>query len=126
MPSHITDQFRIINANNFVESIKVDTENYYTWLGLPDPTNSIVGGSSEWNNSPPNPIDNFENQNDYHDTMLFFKKITEEHVSRVIRRINWASGQKYDMYRHDISINKLTNVTSSTSLYTSVPFCKQI
>ena len=64
MPSHITDQFRIINSNNFVESIKRDTENYYTWLGLPDPTNSLVGGSSGWNNSPPNPIDNFENQND--------------------------------------------------------------
>ena len=119
MPSHITDQFRIINANNFVGSIKVDTENYYTWLGLPDPTNQIVGGSSGWNNSPPNPIDNFENQNDYHDTMLFFKKITEEHVSRVIRRINWASGQKYDMYRHDISIDNLTNVTNTTSLYSS-------
>jgi len=119
MPSHITDQFRIINSNNFVESIKRDAENYYTWLGLPDPTNSLVGGSSGWNNSPPNPIDNFENQNDYHDTMLFFKKITGEHVSRVIRRINWASGQKYDMYRHDISINKLSNITNSTSLYTA-------
>tara|TARA_S200002703_G_scaffold46491_2_gene40357 strand:+ start:2527 stop:4080 length:1554 start_codon:yes stop_codon:yes gene_type:complete len=119
MPSHITDQFRIINSNNFIGSIKRDTENYYTWLGLPDPTNSIVGGSSGWNSNPPNPIDNFKNQNDYHDTMLFFKKITEEHVSRVIRRINWESGQKYDMYRHDISINKLSNVTNATSLYTS-------
>ena len=119
MPAHITDQFKIINANNFVESVKRTTENYYTWLGLPDPTNTLVGGASNWNSSTPNPIDNFENQNDYHDTMLFFKKITISDVKRVVRRINWVSGQKYDIYRHDISVNNLTNVTSSTTIYSS-------
>lgn len=119
MPAHITDQFRIINSNNFFESIKRSTENYYTWLGLPDPTNTLVGGVSNWNSNTPSPVDNFENQNEYHDTMLFFKKITDTDAKRVIRRLNWTSGQKYDMYRHDISVSNLTNVTASTNLYSS-------
>ena len=119
MPAHITDQFRIINSNHFVDSITRTDENYYTWLGLPDPTNTVVGGAANWNSSPPNPVDNFYSQNDYHDTMLFFKKITEGDVKRVIRRVNWTTGQKYDMYRNDISVNNLTNVTSSTNLYSA-------
>lgn len=119
MPAHITDQFRIINANNFVGSIENVNENYYTWLGLPDPTNTVVGGDPSWNSNPPAPIDNFQNQNDYHDTMLFFKKVNVSDVRRVIRRINWTSGTKYDMYRSDISVNNLSNVTESTNLYNS-------
>lgn len=119
MPAHITDQFRIINSNHFIDSISRSDENYYTWLGLPDPTNTVVGGNLTWNSAPPSPIDNFYSQNEYHDTMLFFKKITEGDVKRVIRRINWTSGQKYDMYRGDISVNNLSNATSSTNLYSS-------
>lgn len=119
MPAHITDQFRVINANNFFESIRRSGENYYTWLGLPDPTNVLVGGQSNWNTNTPNPIDNDENQNSYHDTMLFFKKITDKDVKRVIRRVNWTSGIKYDMYRGDISVTNLTNVTKTTTLYDS-------
>ena len=119
MPAHITDQFRIINANNFVDSIIDSTKNYYTFLGFPDPTNTLVGGTSDWSTNTPNPIDNFKNQNDYHDTMLFFKKITISDVKRVIRRINWTSGQTFDVYRPDVSSSDISSVTGSTSLYES-------
>lgn len=119
MPAHITDQFRIINANNFVDSIQDSTKNYYTFLGFPDPTNTLVGGTATWSNNTPNPIDNFKNQNDYHDTMLFFKKITITDVKRVIRRLNWTSGQTYDMYRPDVSASDVASVTGSTNLYES-------
>lgn len=119
MPAHLTDQFRIINANNFIDSIKDVNKNYYTFLGFPNPTNTLVGGTSDWSSNTPNPIDNFKNQNDYHDTMLFFKKITISDVKRVIRRINWKPGQSYDMYRPDVSVSKTSEVTGSTGLYDS-------
>jgi len=119
MPAHITDQFRIINANNFVDSIQDSTKNYYTFLGFPDPTNTLVGGTATWSTNTPNPIDNFKNQNDYHDTMLFFKKIAITDVKRVIRRLDWTSGQTYDMYKPNISSSNVASVTGSTSLYES-------
>ena len=37
----------------------------------------------------------------------------------MIRRVNWTSGIKYDMYRGDISVANLTNVTKTTTLYDS-------
>lgn len=119
MPAHITDQFRIINANNFVDSIEDSTKNYYTFLGFPDPTNTLVGGTSDWSSNTPSPIDNFKNQNDYHDTMLFFKKITTSDAKRVIRKIVWKSGQSYDMYKGTISPTNTSSITGSTNLYDS-------
>ena len=35
MSALVTDQFRILNATNFVESI--DNNSYYVWVGLTNP-----------------------------------------------------------------------------------------
>ena len=34
MPAIVTDQFRILNANNFVESVEADQNSYYVFIGL--------------------------------------------------------------------------------------------
>jgi hypothetical protein len=47
------------------------------------------------------------------------KKISYSDVAPVVRRINWESGRIYDMYRHDISIDKRSNQNEATSLYSS-------
>ena len=48
MPAIISDQFRILNAENFVKSVSGvgDTSNkYYTFIGLPNSNDSAAGGS---------------------------------------------------------------------------------
>ena len=63
MPAIVTDQFRILNANNFVESVESDKNAYYVFIGLSNPTGTPspsvqvgYGRSSDWNktNSTPN------------------------------------------------------------------------
>ena len=37
MAAIVTDQFRILNANNFIETVENPTNSYYIFLGLTDP-----------------------------------------------------------------------------------------
>ena len=126
MPAIITDQYRILNAETFIDSfVGIGTtgkNNYYTFLGHPDPTNltdAIGYGDASWGTEPPNPVDNFDQENRYHDSMLFLKKITSSDVRRVIPRINWQSGTVYEMYRNNYSATNRTSQTSNSSLYGS-------
>jgi hypothetical protein len=115
MSAIITDQLRISNALSFLDKINNSTNSYYVFLGLSNPTEYL----STWENSPPFQRDNFDEENKCWDTMFSLKKISPSDVSPVVRRINWESGRIYDMYRHDISIDKRSNQTLSTSLYSS-------
>lgn len=124
MPALITDQFRINSASNFISSIENEENSYYVFLGLPNPDKDLYGRTSEWqvDNSGgvvPNPIDNDDYRSHYKDTMLFGKKITSSNARRVVRRVDWVAGKKYDMYRHDYSSINLTSVTQKSRLYDS-------
>jgi len=127
MPAIITDQFRISNAETFVQSFSGigTTSYYYTFLAHPEPKNTSFSGVTVRNyqsvtgTSPNVPKDSFEQENAYHDSMLFAKRITADDVARVIPNRVWTSGETYDMYRNDIDIDNTTNVTSSTNLYDS-------
>ena len=63
MPAVVTDQFRILNASNFVDSVLDSNNSYYAFLGLPNPTAVGFGRSDTWNtgnsNSVPSPTDNW-------------------------------------------------------------------
>ena len=124
MPALITDQFRINNATNFVSSIENDANSYYIFLGLPNPNQDLFGRSLDWqiNSSSgivPNPTDNDSYRSHYKDTAVFGKKITSSNTRRVIRRIDWVAGNKYDMYRDDYSSTNLTAITQKSRLYDS-------
>tara|TARA_B100000085_G_scaffold209214_1_gene193115 strand:- start:1396 stop:2970 length:1575 start_codon:yes stop_codon:yes gene_type:complete len=124
MSAIITDQFRILNAETFIKSftgVGGTANNYYTFLGHPDPTRTLVEnyGDSNWAGSPPDPRDSFEQENLYYDSMMFLKKIGTSDVSRVVRRINWTVGTTYDVYKGDVDINKASLVTNAKSLYDS-------
>ena len=116
MAAIITDQFRILNANNFIDSIENSSNSYYAFLGLPNP-NVGFGGTTQWDSNTPSPVDNFNYISHYHDTMMFGKKITSSNARRVIKRIDWSSNTKYEMYRHDYSIEKPSPITNSSRLY---------
>jgi hypothetical protein len=117
MPALVTDQFRILNASNFVDSINNTSNSYYVFVGLPNPNIVGFGRTSDWDTNTPNPIDSFNNLNHTKSTVLFGKKITGANVRRVIRRIDWTRGSKYEIYRHDYSILNTTPITQSARLY---------
>ena len=76
MSAIITDQIRILNAKNFVAGVSSSSNSYYTFVGLTEPTKI----QATWNNNPPAPIDSFNDQNDYYDTMIALKKVTSSDV----------------------------------------------
>jgi hypothetical protein len=121
MSAIISDQFRILNAETFVKSftgIGTTTNVYYTFIGLPNSTDTATGsGTTDWNTNTPSPKDMFKEQNDYYDTMLALKKITTQDVRRMVRKVNWNSSVKYDMYRHDYNVSNLSPVAGATNLY---------
>ena len=125
MPALITDQFRINNANNFISSIEDESNSYYVFLGLPNPAEDLFGRNGNWQTTEnlsgivPNPTDNEDYKSHYKDTALFGKKVTSANARRVIRRVDWVVGKKYDMYRHDYSSSNLTPVTQKARLYDS-------
>ena len=120
MSAFVTDQFRILNAGSFVESIS--NNSYYAFLGLSNPTAAGFGRTSDWNSSTTNnPVDNFQHLSHYRDTSLFGKKITTENARRVIRKVEWISNNQYDMYRHDYgqyeNRNNPAPITKALKLY---------
>mgnify|MGYP003314166013 CR=1 FL=1 len=120
MSAFVTDQFRILNAGSFVESIS--NNSYYAFLGLSNPTPGSVGfgRTDNWDTSTTNnPVDNLQYLSHYRDTSLFGKKITAENARRVIRKIEWVSNTSYDMYRHDYRQGNESPVSKTVRLYDS-------
>ena len=115
MAAIITDQIRILNAKNFVGAISTSTNSYYAFVGLPNPNNI----QSDWNTTPPSPVDNFNSENDYWDTIIALKKLTSSDVKQVVRKNSWFSGTTYDYYRHDYSVTNVPKNSSGTSLYSA-------
>ena len=113
MSAIITDQIRVLNAKNFISGITTSDNSYYAFVGLPNPT-SI---QSDWDNDPPAPIDNFNDANDYWDTILALKKISSSDVMQVVKKSSWSSGTTYDYYRPDYDITNRPPNSQGTSLY---------
>ena len=121
MAAIVTDQFRILNASNFIDSVTSGNNSYYVFLGLDNPTlNGYFGGrNTNWNSDVPVPTDNLEYLSHYRDTSLFGKRITSSNIRRLVRKVNWTSNTSYEMYRHDYSIQNPTPNSNSSRVYDS-------
>lgn len=125
MAALITDDFRLFNADNFIESVTNSDNAYYIFIGLPNPTgvpgagNPGFGRTTTWNDDPPAPIDNFAYIRHVYDTMMYGRRITPANVRRIIRKIDWERGQRYDQYRDDYSVFNVAPNTGSARLYDS-------
>jgi len=117
MSAIITDQLRILNASNYIDSIFDSNNSYYIFVGLSNPTQIGFGRTSDWNSNVPAPIDSLDTLNNTFDNMLFGKKINSSNVRRLIRRVDWTLGGRYEMYRHDYSINNPSPISQSSRLY---------
>ena len=118
MAAIITDQIRILNAKNFVAGVTSTANAYYSFIGLPNPTEV----QSDWDADPPSPKDNFEEEDSYWDTMVALKKINSSDVRQVVPRRKWSSGTTYDMYRNDYSRTNTAAVSGATNLYAATYF----
>ena len=118
MAAIITDQIRILNAKNFVAGVTSTANSYYSFIGLPNPTQV----QSDWDTDPPSPKDNFEEEDDYWDTMVALKKINSSDVRQVFPRRVWSSGTTYDMYKNDYSRINTAAVSGATNLYAATYF----
>ena len=121
MSAIVTDQFRILNANNFVESVENTNNSYYVFVGLSNPTGSDTvvgyGRSGDWNSNTPAPIDSFSYRSHSGDTMMFGKKVSSANIRRIIRRVDWISGNRYEIYRDDYSATNQSPLTKANRLY---------
>ena len=121
MSAIITDQFRILNANNFVDSVENTNNSYYVFIGLPNPigTNTLVryGRSTNWNTDTPAPTDSFSYRAHTGDTTMFGKKVSSANIRRIIRRVDWVAGSRYEIYRDDYSIDNPSPLTQANRLY---------
>lgn len=115
MAAIITDQIRILNAKNFVSGVSTSANSYYSFIGLPNPTDI----QSDWDTNPPAPRDSFNEENDTWDTVIALKKINSSDARQVVQKRNWTSGTTYDMYRHDYSRSNPAAVSGSTNLYSA-------
>ncbi len=115
MAAIITDQLRILNAKNFVAGVASTANSYYSFVGLPNATDY----DSDWETTPPSPIDNFNQENNYWDTMVAMKKINKSDVRQVVRKLTWTSGITYDMYRNNISATDVAKPSDAVDLYSA-------
>ena len=118
MAAIITDQIRILNAKNFVNEVSNASNSYYSFIGFPNPSDY----QSDWNDNPPSPKDNFDEENNYWDSMIALKKITSSDVRLVVPKRFWSSGTTYDMYRHDYSRSNISPISGATNLYSASYF----
>jgi len=92
MSAIITDQIRISNAKSFVDKVVSLTNSYYSFIGLPNSDEL----TPNWDQFPPAPKDNFDEENNYWDTIISLKKIKSDDIRQIVRKIEWTSGDIYD------------------------------
>lgn len=113
MSAIITDNLKIRNCTNFIND--VSTGNYYTFIGL----SNYSYYATDWNTNTPDPVDDIDYLNSYRNSILGVKKISSSDIIRVVPKVVWKTGLKYDMYRHDYSRYNQTKITGSSRLYDS-------
>ena len=104
MSAIITDQIRILNAKNFVAGVSTNTNSYYAFVGLPNPT----GIRTDWDSAPPAPVDSFSDSNDYWDSMIAVKKITPADVKQIVKK-----KKKIKRFRTRPSAHTFSNLAST-------------
>ena len=120
MPAIISEQFRILNAETFVQSfvgVGSTVNKYYAFMGLPNSVGPKAGGTATWATNTPSPLDGFEEEYSIKESIIAMKKVTDKDVRRLVRKVSWVTGTTYEMYRHDYNIYNLTPITSQGSLY---------
>jgi len=97
MSKLITNNLKLFNVDNFIESFTEPNYNiYYYFLANPRPYTL--------DNNPPTLHDNPKTTDiDTYDNMICGKRITSSDVAQMVERRDWVTGTIYTPYSHDIS-----------------------
>ena len=102
---------------SFVESVTDPDNSYYIFVGLSNPVGEEYGRSPTWNSIPWHLLITSLIYASCYDTMMFGRRITPGNVRRVIRRVDWTKGTRYEQYKDDYSVDNISPNTGSTNLY---------
>jgi hypothetical protein len=94
MPNIITKKFKIINAQNFVESFSsLGNNSLYLFLSKPSP----------WNldEEIPSPVDNLGLEPSIWDNIISLKRVLPSNIINVVKRINWEAQTIYAEYSNE-------------------------
>lgn len=102
MPQYaiIKQKTKARNASNYASRIADGDSSLYFYFGNPVSWATVPGGSNN-DTSPPSPKDSVIVEKQIWDGIIGLKKITGSDLKRGFKRVNWVSGQYYDMYRDD-------------------------
>jgi hypothetical protein len=96
------------------------TQSYQFFFGNPIPWSTFPGGSYNDTN-PAIPVDTAYNDKQIRDGIIGQKKIQTNEISLAISRVDWVSGQYYDMYRDDYDGSTVTGVSLTGEYTTTKP-----
>ena len=116
MATIITNDARVENARNFIDSISDCEDNARTYM--------FIGKPTPWedDNDPPYPDNSVKEFFDVHQQMLSLKRIFTNDAFLLLPRIEWISGTVFDMYRHDYSNKNLAH-SKANNLFKAVFYC---
>lgn len=100
MPAIIKDKTKYQSASDYRSLIAAGTTSLYYYYGNPVSWATYPGGAYTDAN-PPAPVDTTYNEKQIWDGIIGLKKVTLADTKLGFRRVNWTSGQFYDMYRED-------------------------
>lgn len=104
----LTHNFRVSAASGFASTFS--TDNIYLVLARPQSWDDSL--STNFSNQAsgtvtdrniPNPVDNVLNETALWRDAMAAVKIYANNVKLCVKRYNWSSGTRYDMYRHNIN-----------------------
>lgn len=97
MPNIVTNELRIFNAEQFVESLG-ETANSKIYL--------FIGRPQVWSNeaSPPTPANTIISDFEIWDDMIAMRRINSDDVNLVIPRKNWVTGTTYNTYSNNANL----------------------
>lgn len=112
MPQYaiIKQKTKARNAANYAAQIADGDTSLYFYFGNPVSWATVPGGSNNDTN-PPAPKDTLIVEKQIWDGIIGLKKITGSDAKRGFKRVNWVSGQYYDMYRDDYDGTTVTGVS---------------
>jgi hypothetical protein len=104
----VTSKFRVSAASGFASTFS--TDNVYLLLGRPQAWNNNLSttftsqaSGTVTDSNPPNPVDNYTNEYAMWRDAMAAVKLNFSDVKLATVRNNWSYGNRYDMYRHNIT-----------------------
>lgn len=98
------------SCEGFIADVQTGGKGLYFFFGNPVSWATVPGGSYNDTN-PPAPKDTLAVEKQVWDGIVGLKKMTSSDIKAAFKRVNWVSGQFYDMYRDDYDGSTVTGVS---------------